>query len=194
MSCRQYYRHEHGTGLAHFGIILNQGNEHIPSKWILLDTCSTNSVFNSSKFLKEIVVCSEDKNLTIFLNGGKQEYFLKSQMKLFPIAVNYNEESITNILSLKDLLNVDGLQVTMDSLKEKALVVTYNKFSYKFHQHASGFYYYDMNKDSPDKSNDKISPYSFLESVDTNKEFFHGTKLKERIGHANYNENSDGPA
>ena len=77
-----------GTGLAQFGIVLNQGSEHIPSDWILLDTCSTNSVFSNSKFLKEIVACDKDENLTIFSNGGKQEYFLKSQMKLFLIAVH----------------------------------------------------------------------------------------------------------
>ena len=75
------------------------------------------------------MVCSEEERLTICSNGGRQEYFLKSQMKLFPIAVHYNEESIANIVSLKDLLNVNDVQVTMDSLKDKALVVTYDNLS-----------------------------------------------------------------
>ena len=80
-------------------------------------------------FLKKFGVCSEDERLTIYSNGGKQEYFLKSQMMLLPRAVHYNEESIANIVSLKDLLNVNGLQVTMYSLKEMDSVVTYSDIS-----------------------------------------------------------------
>ena len=45
------------------------------------------------------------------------------ECKLFPIEENFNIHSMANIIALKDLDDVTGFQITMNSSREIALIV-----------------------------------------------------------------------
>ena len=75
-----------GTGMVQYGYGFNQSPKNgIPREWILLDSCSTDNVFNNCRLLNQIVSCSDDDCLHMTANGGVMNFSLKSTMKLFPL-------------------------------------------------------------------------------------------------------------
>jgi hypothetical protein len=114
-----------GIGAVQVGIGLSQANGGIPKSWVLLDTCSTASVACNKDLVTSIQSCTDDDLLTIYTNGGSQTFLQKGVMKLLPIDVHFNQVSMANILSMKDVVSLPGVQVTMDSTQEKALVVSF---------------------------------------------------------------------
>ena len=164
-----------GSQYMQIGYGFGQNDGCIPASWVLLDTCSTASVFCNHNLVGDLVVCSEDEELMIRTNGGSKCFDLKSKMKLFPIEVHFNSESMANILSLKDVAEMKGARVTMDTLKGREIVVHFNEQAYHFAEHAEGLYYLDMEKI---KSNVSVSPYCFLESVTDNKLYFSDNEIK----------------
>ena len=107
------------------------------------------------------------------------EYYLKSEMRMFPISVFYNENSLANIISLFDLIQVPGVHIQMDSTHSYGFKVTYDGKVYHFQPLDTGLYYYDTNiapevvdGNTMDKNNEIVSSYSFLQTVEDNKIFF----------------------
>jgi len=90
----------------------------IQPAWILIDMCSTHSVSNNKKLAKNIVLCTPNKVLTIWTNGGKKIFKMKSELKLFLISLHYNEDSLAMILSLKDVASIKGVSLTNDTAVE----------------------------------------------------------------------------
>ena len=43
------------------------------------------------------------------------EYYLKLEMKLFPLSVFYNKHLLANIISLFDLIQTSGVTISMDN-------------------------------------------------------------------------------
>ena len=118
-------------------------NAVINKDWLLLDTCSTDSVCCNLDVVESLRKCQENEVLTIVTNGGSLKYTTMGVCKLFPVPMHYNESSIANILSLHQVANLPGFRVTMDSAKEKAISVIYNNQVIKFIQCSEGLYYYD---------------------------------------------------
>ena len=171
-----------GTGLVQLGYTLNQCDGGIPVEWLLLDTCSTDSVFSNCSFLGDIVACDDSQALSLNSNGGgKLEYYLRSRMNLFPLDVFYNEYSVGNIISFFDLIQVDGILITLDSREGQGFNVIFEGKLYCFKPYENGLYYYDS-RAAPvlvgDKDKSPVYPYSFLQSVEDNKAFYTANEIK----------------
>ena len=83
---------------------------HIPSTWVLLDSCSTVSLFKSEQYVTNIRKGS--RILKALTNSGQQLSTYIADTKYFG-QVWFNEESLANIFSLADVCKY--ARVTMDS-------------------------------------------------------------------------------
>ena len=113
----------------------------INNEWILLDTQSTVSVFNNMQYLTNIRESKE--TLHAITNGGYQDSHMVGE---FPNlgTVWYNQHSIANILSIKEVRRV--CRVTMDSSIEPTLCVHRLDGSImKFKEQESGLYVFKPN-------------------------------------------------
>jgi hypothetical protein len=165
-----------GVNAVQVGIGLSQVHGGIPSSWILLDTCSTASVACNGDLLSDIQPCSPDDSLTIYTNGGSQHFDSKGKLNMLPVDVHFNGGSMANILSMKDVVSLPSVKVTMDSMKERALLVEFQERVYKFQECANGLYYYDTN--NSDKPKPEVTNYSCLQTVKDNKEYFTRQEIK----------------
>lgn len=131
--------------------------------WILLDSQSTVSIFNSSHMLTNI----RDSGCTL-------QAFTKSRHKDSKLVgdfsnlreVWYNPKSIANISSLAHVCKV--CQVTMDSNDTAAInIYCQDGTMMQFTEHHSGFYVF-----SPNASSDSLANYTMLSTVAKPKELF----------------------
>mmetsp|Transcript_34948 Transcript_34948/g.35151 ORF Transcript_34948/g.35151 Transcript_34948/m.35151 type:complete len:164 (-) Transcript_34948:81-572(-) len=122
-----------GSSSVQIGLIFshNEGAD-VPESWVLLDTCSTDSVAKSPSMVTDVKQCTNDKCLTIFTNGRTQFFEEKGWFNLFSLDVHFNAKSMANILSMKDVANFPGVRVTYDSQKERDIIVHYKEHLYKF--------------------------------------------------------------
>ena len=179
--CPNASNNRQGTNLVQYGYNFNQGDSGIPREWLLLDTCSTDNVFNTCSFLNDIVACDIDDDLKMQSNGGSMTYGLKSTMKLFPLEIAYNEHSVGNIISFFRLIQVPGLVITLDSRVNYGFNVTYKGKLYHFLPFDNGLYYFDTRNEPrsvDDNTNDVITPYLLLQSVEDNKAFYTQREIK----------------
>jgi hypothetical protein len=129
---------------------------------ILLDSDSTDTVFCNPDYVSNIR--ESDDPLSISTNGG----VMKSHQKCdIPHIKNvwYNENSMTNIISMKDM--TDKFQVTMDSRKERALLVHMPNKIVRFKQFSNGLYAMDPSDDQSFVT----KPYQFLNTLEDNLKF-----------------------
>ena len=170
-----------GTNLLQYGFNFNQSRSGIPREWLLLDTCSTDNVFNTCSHLGSIIACDINEDLKMQSNGGSMTYGLKSTMKLFPLEVAYNEGSVGNIISFFHLIQVPGLVITLDNRVNYGFNVTYLGKFYHFLPFENGLYYFDTRiepKSVEDNNKEVVSPYSLLQSVVDNKAFYTQREIK----------------
>ena len=93
-----------------------QNHGGISEEWSILDSGLTDTVFKTCRFLKEIIAYSKEESLYLMSNGGEvMEYYLKLEMKLFPLSVFYNKHLLANIISLFDLIQTSGVTISMDN-------------------------------------------------------------------------------
>ena len=165
-----------------FGISLTQthdsSNSFIDPSWILLDTCSTDSVFANLSMVTNHRNCRNDEILRIHTNGGTQTFHQLGDLKFLPLKVHVNEKSMANILSLKDVAALDEVRVTMDSKKERSIAVHLSSgLTYVFREGEGGLYYFDTG--DPDNHIKYTSAhYSFLSTVANNKLSFTKAQIK----------------
>ena len=153
--------------LAHFSLT-QQKLELIDRDWILLDTCSTVSVFCNSSLVHNIRKCAPGQGLTVVTNGGAQTYDHTAEMEMLPLKVHFNTHSIANILSLSDVANLPDTKITMDTSQERAMLLHHGDKVFKFIECIDGLYYLDTNL----KSKSTVSNYSFINTVEGNKSQF----------------------
>ena len=95
---------------------------------LLLDTGSTFSgVRNSSKLVSNVRSCTDDEVLTASTNGGTVVYNKIGDLNFLPLKVYVNDNSLVDVLSIKDVLQIPDLYVTMDSRRENAIFVHFKK-------------------------------------------------------------------
>ena len=93
-------------------------------------------------------------------------------LKLFPFTVHVNEQSMANILSLKDVANIPGIRVTMDTDSSRSIAVLVPEgMSYVFEEGHGGLHHLDTSYLSKHIKH-TTSPYSFLTTVASNKQSF----------------------
>ena len=164
------------------GISLTQTHESrnssIDPAWILLDTCSTDSVFANVSMVTNLRKCKENEILQIHTNGGVQNFYQIGVLKFLPIKVHVNEKSMANILSLKDVARLEEVRVTMDSKKERSISVHLSSgLTYVFWEGEDGLYYFDTG--NPDNHiRNTSSHYSFLSTVASNKLSFTKAQIR----------------
>ena len=148
--------------LLQVGIMLTQTGEGeaIDPNWILLDTCSTDSVFRNKSFLDNVKNCKKDDVLNIISSGGMVSYDTTGTFKLFNMPVYYNPNTLANVISFKQLARMDGVRITTDTAVEKAMFVHINGNKYKFKECKDGLYYIDMKNLDSNKNNTPINFYS----------------------------------
>ena len=162
----------------------------VNKNWLLMDTCSTASMCNNLKLVKNVRECSRGQKLKIYTNGGELKYDKVVDFIYLPMEVHYNEGSIANVLSLKDITNIPGVHVTMDTLKEKAMLVhLLEGKKKKFRECDEGLYFYDTSSNN-NKNKYKVNKYSkkcqrqgsLFTTIEENKIMF----TKEQINKADF--------
>ena len=113
----------------------------IPSNWILLDTCSSNNVVNNESLIECKRSCNEDEILKIHTNGGSLTFEEIGKMKYLPMSAYYNARSITNVLSLKAVDDINGLYVTMNTKTKPGIFVEDGVNKLRFKHSPSGLFY-----------------------------------------------------
>ena len=84
--------------------------------------------------------------------------------ELFKIEAHFNLRPMANIVALKGMAGVTGVQITMDSSKEREITLEYQEKIYNFKECQDRLYYYDTAVDNSisgatDESNSQITPY-----------------------------------
>ena len=69
--------------------------------------------------------CTSDKNLMVNKNGGSKNFTHIAPLKFLPVEVHFNPESMANIIEIKDVASIPGVQISMDSRKDRAIIVGY---------------------------------------------------------------------
>ena len=93
---------------------------------------------------KNIKTYNDTEILTVTMNGGSKTFTFRKGLKIFPIHVHYNPESMATILSLKDVANITVATVFMDTEKDRAIFVEINDGKiFKVFECVSGSYYFD---------------------------------------------------
>ena len=176
--------------LAHF-TLTQKKLELINRDWLLLDTGSTISVCCNEALVENVKKCTPGSGVTVVTNGGSQTFEQVADLKLLPIQVHFNPESIANILSLTDIANLPGAKVTMDTSQERAIILHYDGKKFKFQECHDGLFFLDTSRS--DNHNESVTAYSanFLQTVRQNKSVFSkqeimraddARKLQETIG------------
>ena len=166
------------------GYTLTQSSEQvsIDPNWILLDTCSTDSVFCESKFLSNVSKCNENDSLEIVSNGGTVIYDKKGVFDLLNLPVYYNKNSLANVLSFTQVASLPGVSITTDTSVERSMNVHINNNILKFKECNQGLYYLNLENY---KLNSSINDYftstnvSLLQSVNKSKSLY--TKKQVRL-------------
>jgi len=88
--------------------------------------------------------CEESDVLIITTNAGLRVFPEIARLKFFSISVYFDENSMATILSLKDIANIPGMRITMDTSVEKAINVKFKSAVFKFVECSDSLYYYDV--------------------------------------------------
>ena len=70
-----------------------------------------------------VINCTEDEVMVVHTNGGLNTFTNIYYLKLFPLVIHINKYSMAKIISLKDMAYIPGVNITMDSSKERAIIV-----------------------------------------------------------------------
>ena len=113
----------------------------IPHDWILLDTCSTDDVINNRNLVDGITSCGENEKLKIYANGGELTYNEKGCFKYLPLCVHFNPSSIANVLSLKQVDDMPGFHLEMNTQVEPGITLIKGEARIQFMHSRNGLYY-----------------------------------------------------
>jgi len=100
-------------------------------------------VSNNWLLERNIKNCKLYEKLVIATNGGDKNFSWLAELNILPLTVHYDEGSFATILSMKDVVNIPGASVKINSDVERAIFVYVNGSTFKFSQCPSGLFYLD---------------------------------------------------
>ena len=65
------------------GVMLMQNGDVIKKTWILLDTCSTDSVTKHLDYVEDVNTYAKHKELIVLMNGGSLLFDQKGRFKIY---------------------------------------------------------------------------------------------------------------
>ena len=68
----------------------------------------------------------------VYTNGGSKNFTKMAPFKLLPMEVHFNPESMANILEIRVVASILGVYISMDSKKERVIIVEYKNHIIKF--------------------------------------------------------------
>ena len=167
------------TSLLHVRFCGVHHKDLILPHYIMLDSCSESSIVMNTTLVHGIKHCSKNETLLLVTNGGSMRFDQMGTLNLFPMKVHVNSASMANILSLKEVGDIHGVRVTMDTSQERAIHVHVEEsgLTYMFLEGPNGLYFFDTT--NPDKHiKPTISAYSFLSTVSAQKSNFTSDQIK----------------
>ena len=146
------------------GILMNQHDiSHINPNWILLDSESTDHIFQNESFITDVKSTTDGEMLRLHTSGGILDTYQKGLFGGF--TVWYNPNCLANILSLA--LVTEQYRVTLDTDIENAFTIHISeKHVMKFTRVSPGLYLFDASNVDMSKLR---NAFSFLNTVDDNK-------------------------
>ena len=163
----------------------NDEYELISRSWVLLDTCSTDSTCNDTRHVNNIVQCKTSEEMITQTNGGPKRFTKEADLKLFPMKVYFEQESLATVLSYYQVKNLPDFKIHTDTDIEDAINVIDKKRNmiYKFRPCGTGLYFLNIedmtNHVYPlNVTSQAVTPYSFIQSVATNKELLNKQEIQ----------------
>ena len=92
----------------------------------------TSSVYNNEEIIGNIFDCTSDETLTVYTNGGSNTFTQLEPFKFLPMEVHLNPNSMANILAIKYVSSIPGVHISMDSSKERVIILEYKNQMIKF--------------------------------------------------------------
>ena len=117
----------------------------------------------------------------MYMNGGNKTFRKRASLKLLPITVHFEEDSLATVLLLNDVANIEGVYLTMDTRAERSILVHLGDGKVlKFLECDSGLYFYDTrnNNNKPVVSNSALQKFTENELFYTKSEI---SKAKKAI-------------
>ena len=158
----------------------------IERSWILLDTCSTNSTSNDARHVTNITQCCIADEMTTLTNGGPRVFQKVADLKLFPLKVYFDQDSLATVISYNEVTKLSGVRIFVDTDVENTINVIMKESNcvYKFRPCGAGLYYIDMDVMEDHyfeliDSSDDVEPYTFVQSVATNKRFLTNNEMAD---------------
>ena len=170
-----------GSGMLQQGVSLFQKyntDAVISETWILLDSCSTDTVFMNPDLVANIRTGRADEELRMLTNGGSVTYKDVADCKLLLLKVHFNKDSLANILSCKQVSEIPGVKITTYTPKEDALTVHLKDGKEMKFKCNECIYYYNTNSNNHSES--KVNSYgvNMLNTVANNKLCFTKRQIK----------------
>ena len=96
----------------------------------------------NKELVENITACKDTEVTRVYTNGGHVDYTHKANLQILPFEVFFNESSMANILSLKDVAS--KFKITMDTSIDRAMTVHINEHTLlRFQECSDGLYYLD---------------------------------------------------
>ena len=178
-NCPENESEQTGRSLLQIGKCLTQCDVNknmlqgglIDKNWLLLDSCSTMSCICNKELVENITTCKDTEVTRVYTNGGHVDYTRKANLQILPFEVFFNESSMANILSLKDVAS--KFKITMDTSIDRAMTVHINEHTLlRFQECSDGLYYLDTSTIAPKDNNVPVISYCNLQTVNSNKKYF----------------------
>ena len=91
--------------------------------------------------INNVKLCTEEKPLKIYTNGGVLEYDQVGDFTYLTIKTYYNPQSIANVLSLKTVSEMNGYYITMDTQDDLFIKLHHGTITLYFTHNSNGLYY-----------------------------------------------------
>ena len=126
-SCTSTYKRANVVTSLQVGVFFTQcfpsAEDIIDLTRIILYSASTVTTVNNKALLSNIWDCTEDEMLLFHTNGRDKIFHQQGDLNIVSMTAHYDLTSLTNILSMKDVQNIPGICITMDTLEESAMLI-----------------------------------------------------------------------
>ena len=95
----------------------------ITPDWLLLDTCSTDNVVHDLSLSTNVKDYTDRQEVKIHANSGSLRYKTIGSLKYMPLQCYHNSNSIANVLSLKSVADIQGINITINTDKGSHIYV-----------------------------------------------------------------------